>query len=135
LTAVAMQSVISDRDDGWIQVSLVNGGSNPMDLYIEPPEDGYEITVKGPDGKKRNRTLWMQEQMHPDCDLGNAYAVRLFPYHRFDREYPINRLYEMSNPGQYTVIFSRGWRDENGNYLSRVISNSVTITVLRSRSN
>jgi hypothetical protein len=87
----------------------------------------YDFEVKGPNGKDCPLTLWGQDYVYRNTD-GEVRTAKPGDVVS-EREQVLNRLFDMTLPGNYTVTARRGWTGTDPTKSTELVSNPVTITI------
>lgn len=126
----------SFRYDQPIRVELIlaNVGEKPVRIFEEPVMVMYRIQVKSPDGEAAPLTAEGQRQMKELENEAARRSITINPGKTFsDRIVMLNRLYDMTIQGEYTVTISvlnvavLGTADKS---LHEVVSNTLTTRVV-----
>jgi hypothetical protein len=107
-------------------VDFQNLRSSDEDILVAF-KGSYDFTVKGPNGKDCPLTLWGQDYVYRNTDgeLKTAKPGDVVS----EREQVLNRLFDMTLPGNYTLTAHCGWTGTDPTKSIELVSNPVTITI------
>jgi hypothetical protein len=112
-----------------LTISLRNVGSQDTKIITQAPLGSYDIEVLGRNGEKVPLTLRGKVESET-VGYGSSSVTLLKKGQECTVEVPLNRLFDMSLPGKYTVSVTREvWKPGVKAPAPKAISNKIQLTM------
>jgi hypothetical protein len=113
-----------------ITSTITNISNREITLHMVNQCD-YSMDVRGEHGKLRPETLFKQnlDCSHPGTLTGRNMIIVLKPQESTSEEVSVSELFDMTNPGEYTVRVSRNVSISKKDGV--VKSNKIVVSVIR----
>lgn len=129
ISIMAKNAVVSPGDPIILTISLKNVGTEDIRVLETAPLAAYAIEVLGPNGEKVPLTLYGKLSLESHR-LGSRSVSILKPGAESSVEIHLNRMFDFTIPGKYTVSVQRAiWKAETDPQTLKTISNKVNLTV------
>jgi uncharacterized protein (DUF58 family) len=130
LTIRLLQNVAKVGSEIRVQVVLTNTSDHEIGILKSAPEADYIVEVRDTRGKMAPDTDFRRKQKDPaSVKVSTASPLyTLKPGESLRDEIQVERLYEMSAPGKYSIQVSRTVPEEMGSGIVKSNMANVTIT-------
>lgn len=129
ISIIAKNEVVSPGEPIILTISLKNVGTADIRVLETAPLAAYDIEVLGPNGEKVPLTLYGKISLESNREGSRSVSI-LKPGAESSVEIHLNRMFDFTIPGKYTVSVQRAiWKADTSPQKLKAISNKVNLTV------